>query len=377
MYKRKLVILIATVSIFLLSGCSEVDVAGERNGADEKVYRIGFITAMTGSEGEFGQQQKAVLDYRLDELNAKNNFKMEMSSEDGECDVSVANAALRKHIDQNKLQFVIGGHCSAATFGIASLANEYDVILLSASTFNDDLEGVSPNMMSLSYRESGLVNEISKELLNYNKVAILYEEGGETESLGKNLTNLILTSNEEAKLLVNSAFPRESTDFGALIQKVRDAKAEVLFLNPASEQSAMALLDAIQQANLDVKLIGQFTYNNPVIIESAPQSIEGMLVIDNPTATKSGFAEYKQKMQSSVGRLDALGDYYTASTLDALDLYAKLISENNGDFASVQKALSTGTFTGNIGRISFNGKTFVEGPKLQRKVVKNGELVSQ
>lgn len=379
MNRKTLIVALAILSLFLLSACSETEENGGQMGSKDKpTYRIGLITPLTGSAADFGIQQRAVLEYRIEELNKNNDFKIELVTRDGKCDVATATSVFEDLVEKEKINFIIGGHCSAATMAIAQIANKYDVVLLSPSTFNDDLEGMSPNVMSLSYKESALQQELANELMNYDRVAVLFEEGGDSEALERGMDNIVVTAGRGEILVIDEMFPRENTDFIDVMKKIKDSKVEVLLLNPSADSSAIALINAIAEQELSLNLIGQSTFNNQALLDKLdPALIEGMLIIDHPKVSGTQFASSYQKMVSEIGPLDALGNYFTATTLDALDVFAKLVSENNGDYKSVKKALATGTFTGNTGKIRFDGKSFVDAPAMQRLVVKEGKLVSQ
>lgn len=379
MNRKTLIVALAILSLFLLSACSETkDNGGRVISKDKPTYRIGLITPLTGQAGDFGIQQQAVLEYRIEELNKNNNFKIELVPRDGKCDVATATSVFEDLVKNEKIHFIIGGHCSAATMAIAQIADDYDVVLLSASAFNDDLEGMSPNIMSLSYKESALQQELANELMNYDRVAVLYEAGGDSEALERGMDNIVVAAGRGDILVVDEMFSRESSDFQTVMKKIKDSKVEALLLNPSSDGSAISLINAVAEQKLSLNLIGQSIFNNQTLLDKLdPAVIEGMLIIDNPLVNGTQFIVNYQKMVSEIGHLDVLGPYCTAATLDALDVFAKLISENNGDYKSVKKALATGTFTGNIGKIRFDGKSFVEAPAMQRLVVKEGTLSSQ
>jgi hypothetical protein len=84
-----------------------------------------------------------------------------------------------------------------------------------------------------------------------------------------------------------------------------------------------------------------------------------MIIIDAPNITSETFLATKNAIVREKGTLDNLGNYYTASTLDGIDLLTSLVKQYGYDAEKIQRALSTGSFTGNIGTIEFKGNNFV------------------
>lgn len=360
-------------SLLVLSACANDGLY--ENGA-VKTYKIGVITALTGSSGEMGQEQKRVLEYRVDELNKINNYQIELVFYDGQCEVGAAAAAMKALVEKERVPFVIGGLCTTATFAAVPVTADKKSILLSATVSNQHLEGLSPNAFSLAFPESALVREIAAELGKYKKVATLSETVEDSALLEQDLDSLISGEYKDIDIVFSERFDPESTELDELVAKMKDSGADAVFLNPNSERSALSLLQAIDRAGLKTVLIGQDAFDRPNVLSALPDSSEDMLIIQTPRISDNTFIAYKAKMEE-VGQFTHLNDYQIAATLDALDLLSKLVSENAGDVESVQKALSTGTFGGRIGKIYFGGKAFSVNKQVMREKIKNRQLVAE
>ena len=73
-----------------------------------------------------------------------------------------------------------------------------------------------------------------------------------------------------------------------------------------------------------------------------------------------------------------MGNFYTATNIDALDILTTLIRELGDDPKGVKEALSTRTFDGYLKGIRFNGKNFSEhANKAGTYVIENGSAVYQ
>ncbi len=376
MFKKLLSGVLLSASILLLSGCQEGSDGNWQDRNAGRVFKIGVITSLTGPTAALGQQQKNILDFHLEKLNNKNSFKVELIYADGQCDAGVAEDVLKTLVEEKKIEFVIGGLCSPATFGAALIAKEERVLLMSAITSNKKLAEMGPKVMSLSYTDDLLPETIAQELLKYGKVATISEKADESTTLEKDLDDLLFSKYKDSIVLAaDEKFERESTDLTEHLNIIRRSGAKAVWLNPSSRTSALELLRAMEKAGLEAKPIGQFAYKDPDLLEQAPPIVNNMVIIDYPTVQNPEFLNYRKEIIAAKGPLDNIDEYYTAATIDALDILVKLISENGGDFESVHKALTTGTFIGNIGKIYFGGNTFIQNQKAQKYEVEEHRLV--
>ena len=373
MSKRLLLPALLLTSLLILSACASDGPGGNGN---QKTYKIGVITALTGGSGEMGQEQKRVLEFRANELNSINNYQIELVFHDGQCEVGAAAATMKKLTKEEGVPFVIGGLCTEATFAAVPVTEDKQSILLSATVNNEHLEGLSPNAFTLAFPESALARAVADELQKYHKVATLSEIAENSGLLEKVLDDLLFAEYPEIPMVYDERFEPGATNLDELITKLKDTGADVVFLNPDSEASALAVLQAIDRAGLKIAMIGQTVFTRPDVLVQMPESAEGMLIIQPPRIADEKFADYKAKIETT-GQFKLLDDYQIAATLDALDLLAKLVSENAGDVESVQKALSTGTFSGFVGKIHFGGKAFSANSQVSRQKIENRRLVAE
>ncbi len=374
MFNKSSISALLLVGVLFLSACSDSSPDSKKLG---KVYKIGVITPLSGEFAPFGLEQKNVLDYRVKEINDKNDFQVELVYQDGQCEVGAAAESMRKLVEDEKIQYVIGGLCSAATFAAAPYTKEKKVILLSATTSNSSLEGTSPRTMSLSYPVS-LINEATaRELAKYKIIATLSEKSLDSTTYEEDLDNLLYSQYKDLKIAVDEKVPPETKDFDEIMAKIKSSGAEILWLNPSTHEMALNMLKAVEKANLKIQLLGEASYNDPDVLSRAPQVVNGMIILDSPVVADAKFIDYRNQLMAEKGPMERINVFYTAATIDALDLLVKLISENNGDFDSIEKALTTGSFTGNIGKIYFGGKAFVQGLQVQKLLVKDNQAVHE
>ena len=99
--------------------------------------------------------------------------------------------------------------------------------------------------------------------------------------------------------------------------------------------------------------------------------------IDSPKMTDPEFLKKFDEIVSAKGGINTIGYYFTASTLDDLDIVSTLALEYGDNAAKIKDALRSRTFEGYLGTIHFGQDNFVQNVPVGIYIVKNGKAVYQ
>ncbi len=390
MFKKIAVSLLAIVGLFALAACSD-STSGPTTSPnsttpvaetpkDLKEVKIGVIAPMSGDAASYGTQIKGVLDYNLEDVNkdmAKVGYKFTLVYEDGKCDGASAVTAFQKLTDVDGVKFIMGGLCSSETLAMAPLLADKGVLEITPWSSNPEIEGKSPNLFSLSYSDDLVGNGIADELGKYKKVALLTEQSDFTQGLKKVVEKTLKEKYPSVEIVANEEFPKGTTDFRNVLDKLKASGAEVVLLNPNIGVTAETFVKQLAEIkDWKVPFVSHIAYLADKVLAIAPTTVEGMVVIDAPTLTEPAFTEYKDKIVAAHGSLDGLGTFYTATSMDALNILTHLIADNNEEVSKVRDSLATQTFQGWLGnKMTFSGKSFIQGVSVARYVVKDGKAV--
>jgi branched-chain amino acid transport system substrate-binding protein len=365
---KKITLIIVVLGLFSLYGC-----AGDQGGetGEGKTYRIGLITALSGPMGQYGQEQKKLLEARVAELNQKNDYTIELIAGDGQCDGNAAVQTLRKLAGEEKVKFFVGGYCAGVTMAMAPVLEEMNAVLITPTTTNPALEGLSPNVFSLAYADTLLAGAVQNELADYDRFATLTENTEASGLLEKTLDNQISAAGREDKLVFDQSFASGGEGVAEMIEELEKSGAEAIFINVESREGALAALRALEAAGVEMDLLGSAKFDDETLLAEAPELVNGMKIIERPEVTSTALEGFLENLTAETILTEGLLDgYFVASTLDALDLMARLVSDNNGDLESEMQAFNTGIFSGFLGRLHFDGKNFRQGVEATVKVVK-------
>ncbi len=369
----KIVVWVVGILIVVWLGIS---LSGNSNTAAGTV-KIGVIAPLSGDAAAYGQEGQKVLNYRLAEINAERGTKFELVYEDGKCSGSDAVAAFQKLTDVDGVKFIIGGLCSSETLGIAPLTKDGKALDVSPWSSNPAIEGASPYLFSTSYSDNAIGETLASEMSKFFRVAIITEQTD--YSIGvKNVWEKKIAEYPDVKIVSNEIFSKGATDFRNLLLKVKKTNPDAILLNPYAGVTAENLLKQLAEKKdwAGYKMYSQIAYLADNTRASVGGFADGMIIVDAPNMTDKNFLDYKAKIEKAEGPVPTLGNYYTASGIETLNIITFLVRELGNDQRAVRDAISSRTFKGGyLGDIYFGGQSFKQGSQSAVYVVENGKAV--
>ncbi|MFA5022791.1 MAG: ABC transporter substrate-binding protein [Candidatus Paceibacterota bacterium] len=110
--------------------------------AETGPIKIGFISALSGEAGVWGQNLKEGFDFALKEINDKggvNGRKIEVYYDDDKCDATAGVTAFNKAIDLDKVKIITGSVCSSVAMSVAKKTQESGVLYIASGATNPDV----------------------------------------------------------------------------------------------------------------------------------------------------------------------------------------------------------------------------------------------
>ena len=374
-------VLLTIFSVFLLGACG-ASVPSQTSTEVEKpteTVKLGVLVPLSGDAAAYGSDIQKVLSYEIVKVNenaAKNGYQFELIYEDGKCSGSESVTGFQKMIDIDGVDFVIGGFCSSETLAVAPIAQSNEVVLFSGWSSNPDIEKEGDFVFTLSYSDSLIGKKIADELNKYSKVAMITEQNDYNVGIQK----VVLENLADSVILVaDETFAKGGTDFRNILEKIPKEGPEVLLVNPNAGVTAQNLLKQLAEipALAETKLIGQVAYLADFSREDVGDTAEGMVIVDAPTLTSPKLQAAYDAIEAQNGQIEAVGLYYTASTLDVLNVLTDVIQQQAADPVKVKEALRRGHFDGYLGAIYFGDNNFVQDITVSRYIVTGGKAVPQ
>lgn len=201
--------------------------------------KVGLLAPLSGQVPTFGISTREGVEMAVKEWNDKGGIlgkKIELVVADSQCSADPAVNAANKVIDQDKVKYIIGEVCSSASIPVAEIVNQKGVLQISPTSTNPavtvDGDG---NVRKFTFRAcfidpfQGLVMAKFAQGKGYKTAFIMFDQGndyvrGLAEAFEKSFTEM------GGQVVGKEAYTTTDTDFSAILTKVAESKADVLFL---------------------------------------------------------------------------------------------------------------------------------------------------
>ena len=208
-------------------------------GTGGSTIKVGLLSPLSGAVPTFGLSTKEGVDIAVKEWNDKggiNGKQIELIVADSQCSADPAVNAANKLIDQDGVKFLIGEVCSSASIPVSEIANSKKVLQISPTSTNAtvtvDKDG---NTKPFTFRAcfidpfQGQVMAKFASDQGYKTAFVMYDQGndytvGLAQSFMKNFVDV------GGQIVGEETYTGTDTDFSAILTKVNESKAEVLYL---------------------------------------------------------------------------------------------------------------------------------------------------
>ncbi len=323
--------------------------------------KVAILAPLSGQVQTFGESTRDGALLAIEEWNAKGGVlgqQIEAVIADSQCSADPAVNAANKVIDQDKVKYIVGEVCSSASIPISEITEAKGVVQISPTSTNTQVTlNQDGSTKQYVFRAcfidpfQGLV--MAKFALGQGKKTafIMFDKGndyvlGLAEAFEKSFTE------GGGTIVGKEAYTKEDTDFSAILTKVADSKAEVLFLPDyyniinlvgaqAKERGVTAVMmggDGWDSADLDLAAAEGGFYSNHYAAEDTRPIVQDFV------------KRYEAKYGAKPDALAALA--YDATNL----LLAAIEKAGKDDPALVKDALAALEYEAVSGKITFDAQ---------------------
>lgn len=234
MVRKKLLVtcVLIFVGLLLVSGTS---FAAEK-AAKAKPIKIGVLFISSGPMGGYGKHGNQAVQMAIDEINASGGImgrKVEAIYEDTKLKADVATEVVKRFIEKDKVDFIIGPTSSAVAVPVAKLANEKKKILVltqaAANSMTDAQFGIyqfSILSNAMMHSRSGAYYVASKPYKRWMVIGPNYNYGHESWAAFKDKLKELRPDVE----FVGEAWPKlTEKEFKPFIEKIVEAKPDAVW----------------------------------------------------------------------------------------------------------------------------------------------------
>jgi branched-chain amino acid transport system substrate-binding protein len=234
MVRKKSLVACVLIFVGLLLVCGTVFAAEKL--AKSKPIKIGVLFISSGPMGGYGKHGNQAVQMAIEEINASGGIlgrKVEAIYEDTKLKADVATEIVKRFIEKDKVDFIIGPTSSAVAVPVAKLANEKKKILVltqaAANSMTDAQFGLyqfSILSNAMMHSRSGAYYVASKPYKRWMVIGPNYNYGHESWAAFKDKLKELRPDVE----FVGEAWPKlTEKEFKPFIEKIVEAKPDAVW----------------------------------------------------------------------------------------------------------------------------------------------------
>jgi len=222
--------------------------------------RIGVSISQTGSYAALGQNQLRGYQLCVKHANDRGGVigrKLELVVHDDSSDPATAVRLYEKLITRNKVDLVLGPFATPATDAVANVTEKYRMPMVAPSAGTTSIYKKGRKFIFMvpppaETRLEGLIDLAAKKGLK--TVALI--NGDELFLRTLTQATVELAKKKGLQVVSADAYPEGSTDFSAILTKVRAANPDVLG-SAARFEDAVAITRHMKALNVNPRMVGQ------------------------------------------------------------------------------------------------------------------------
>ena len=294
------------------------------------VIRLGTLTPLTGSGGNYGPSMLKAMQWVAGEINAAGGVlgrKIELVSEDDQTNPEAGVRAARKLIDLDKVAAIMGTWASAVTTAVAPLCWESKTFLTTVS---------GSDTITLLPHQGYLVRTQPNTQLQGRKFAeFMVAQGSKRVAILAVQAPFALPTQkvvgEELKkrgseLVAAVVYDKDKTTFRSEIDQALKARPDMIYLNGYTPDVTIVLKDLYKAGYTGAKIAQAYAVNQKLLSALPPEVTDGTFTIAPSPAIES--AAYRRLAQA-LGSDDL--DPYSCQTHDHISLVALAIAHAKGE----------------------------------------------
>ena len=276
-----------------------------------KVLKLGSILTVSGPNASIGKEGLAGVEYAVKQVNAAggvrigvDTYTLQLVNVDDESKAERAVAAAERLVNSEKVPVVFTTPASTTTLAVLPILEKNKTL---AMTFVASAPAVISPELSYSFRSSlssiDNVNPSVDFLVKDKKVkTIAYL--GRNDDWGRNAGKSIVARAKSlgAQVVVEEYFDVGSTDFSALLTKVRGANPDA-FMAAAFIEDGVSMLKQFRELRMKPVLLSPSTiWSSPTFLKAAGKAAEGVYIATGPTTSESpAIRSFAQQFEKSQG----------------------------------------------------------------------------
>jgi branched-chain amino acid transport system substrate-binding protein len=345
------------------------------------VIKIGHVAPLTGGIAHLGKDNENGARLAVDEINAAGGLKvgdktytLELLAEDDKADPKEGTLAAQKLVDAGVVA-VVGHLNSGTTIPASKIYADASIVQVSPSATNPKY---TEQGFKTAFRVLAQDNQQGAVLANYaatemkaKTIAIADDRTAYSQGLADVVEKV--ATGKGVKVVAREFTSDKSTDFNAILTKIRAAKPDV-FVYTGMDATAGPMAKQMKQLGIKAPMLAGDGVCSPEFVKLAGDSANVMTcsmageAFEKLAKGEEFKAKYKAKFNQDV-------QIYAPYSYDAVYVIAEAIKRAGGpDKAKIVEEVAKTNHSGVTGQITFDEKGDLKGGAISMFRVKDGKL---
>jgi len=338
---------------------------------------FGATFPLTGEVASYGQKAKRGIELAVEEQNAKGGLlgrQIMVDFQDDRNDKREAVSIMTKFATIDKVPVVFGSAGSSVSLALASLANRYNVILISPISSSSQLSTEGGDFFFRTVPADDLQAEVLSKWVfdsGARRVATVYTNNSWGQPLAEGFRSKFEALG--GQVLISEGVQENSANFRTIIAKLMGVKDLDAIVSPTYPKEGGVFVRQVKELDLNVPLFGGDNWSSPEFINIAGIAAEGVFYTTQSGRTSPDFGVFAEKYHA---KFVEEPDVFSAYAYDAATAIFKAIeSAGAANPDLIRDELLRNSFTGVSGDIGFKSNGDLLSESFAKKTIKNGQAV--
>ena len=371
-YTRHLLCLMGALG---LGACGD---GGSKTAASaELIVKVGHAAPMTGPQAHLGKDNENGVRLAIDELNANppviggKPVKFELLSEDDQADPRIATTVAQKFIDE-KVHAIIGHLNSGTTIPASRIYADAQIPQISPSATNVRYtqQGFKNafRVMANDAQQGSVLGKFAVGEMQAKNIAIIDDRTSYGQGLADEFEKAAVAAG--ATVVGHEFTTDKSTDFTAILTKIKGLNADLLFFGGMDAQGA-PMVKQMRTLGLTLPFLGGDGVHTAEFMALAGEAAEGVTASlpGVPLEAMPHGSEFQQKFEAKYGKIQLYAPYcYDA----VMVLAAAMKKADSIEPATFLPAIASTQHDGVTSQIRFDDKGDLVGGAITLYRIENG-----
>ncbi|PIN75339.1 hypothetical protein COV18_04080 [Candidatus Woesearchaeota archaeon CG10_big_fil_rev_8_21_14_0_10_37_12] len=347
--KMKKTIFIVLTIIFLAACVQEQTI---------DTIKIGYIGPLTGTGSPYGIAELNAARLAVGDSNSDggiNGKQVELVAEDGKCEGAAATTAANKLISVDKVNYILGGHCSTESLSIVPITEANHVFLMAGATGANDFT----NSGKYAFRTYPPAKVLYGRLADYaykkgtRTVVTLNEEKDWPQSVVESFK--IRFTELGGKVLLSETYAPGTADFKTQLLKLAELNPDAVMISVQGPDSAAQIIKQMNELNIDLQIYGDTLIVSTGVYDRTngllPESAVGSTPHVDPDKSPETKAFYERYL--SLHKDPGIDPFVVMEGFDGANIVLSLIKECSDDVDCARSKLLNSNWSGVAGTFKF------------------------